>query len=185
MWRYYLPLAGLVVLVMLFWHGLQRDPSLVTSPLIGKPAPAFALPDVLDPSRVVSNANYRGRVYVLNVWGTWCGGCRDEHEALLEIARTKVVPLIGFNWKDDRALAQRWLSELGDPYAETAFDPEGRVAIDWGVYGAPETFLVGPDGRVLHKHVAALTLEIWKRDFLPKIAAAAAAVQAPSAASRP
>jgi cytochrome c biogenesis protein CcmG/thiol:disulfide interchange protein DsbE len=108
-------------------------------------------------------------MYVLNVWATWCVGCRQEHETLLEIAKSKVIPMVSLNWKDERPLAIRWLDQLGDPYVDTAFDPEGRVAIDWGVYGAPETFLVGADGRVLYKHVAPLTLEIWARDFLPRI----------------
>jgi len=173
MWRYLGPLAGFGVLVVFFFFGLQRDPSAIPSPLIGKPAPAFTLPSVRDPAKQVSNADFRGRPYVLNVWGTWCVSCREEHEVLLQIARNNAVPLIGLNWKDDRDLAIRWLDQLGDPYVTSVFDPEGRVAIDWGVYGAPETFLVSADGRVLHKHTAPLTLEIWQRDFVPKLAAAA------------
>jgi cytochrome c biogenesis protein CcmG/thiol:disulfide interchange protein DsbE len=109
---------------------------------------------------------------VLNVWGTWCGGCRQEHETLMEIARTGAVPLIGLDWKDDRAAAQQWLSTLGNPYAVVASDAEGRVAIDWGVYGAPETFLIGPDGKVLFKHIAPMTMEVWTKEFLPRIQAA-------------
>lgn len=175
MWRFYVPLAGLAVLVAFFYSGLFRDPSQIPSPLIGKPAPAFSLPSLQDPAREVSNSSYRGGLYLLNVWGTWCAGCREEHEVLLDIAKTKVVPIVGLNWKDERPLALRWLGQLGDPYVETAFDAEGRVAIDWGVYGAPETFLVSGDGTVLHKHIAPMTMQSWERDFLPRIMAARSA----------
>jgi cytochrome c biogenesis protein CcmG/thiol:disulfide interchange protein DsbE len=171
--RYLLPLGGLAVLVAFLFFGLQREPSIIPSPLIGKPAPQFSLPSVEDPARQVSNAAYRGRMYVLNVWGTWCVGCREEHSALLAIARTGVIPIVGLSWKDERPLAIQWLKELGNPYSECGFDADGRVAIDWGVYGAPETFLVDAQGNVIHKHIAPLTEEIWQRDFLPRIRAAA------------
>ncbi len=174
MWKYLAPLAGFLVLAVAFYFGLQRNPSVIPSPLIGKPAPQFSLPDVRDPARQVSNADYRGKVYMLNVWGTWCVGCRQEHDTLLEIAKSSPVPIIGLNWKDEREAAIGWLDQLGDPYVASAFDPEGRVAIDWGVYGAPETFLVSADGHVLHKHVAAMTMEVWRQDFEPLIAAGAA-----------
>jgi cytochrome c biogenesis protein CcmG, thiol:disulfide interchange protein DsbE len=172
MWRYGLPLAAFGVLIIAFYFGLQRNPSVIPSPLIGKPAPEFSLPDVRDPQKQVSNTDLRGRMYLLNVWGTWCVGCRQEHEVLMQIAGTSAVPMIGLNWKDERESAIAWLAQLGDPYVANAFDQEGRAAIDWGVYGAPETFLVGADGRILHKHISPLTLEVWQRDFVPKIAAA-------------
>jgi cytochrome c biogenesis protein CcmG/thiol:disulfide interchange protein DsbE len=108
-------------------------------------------------------------MYLFNVWGTWCGGCRQEHDALLAISRSNVVPIIGLNWKDDRGLAQKWLNQLGNPYEVVAFDPEGQVAIDWGVYGAPETFLVAADGTVLAKRIGAMDMTVWQRDFLPLI----------------
>jgi len=179
MWKYLAPLAGFLVLAVAFYFGLQRNPSVIPSPLIGKPAPQFSLPDVRDPARQVSNADYRGKMYLLNVWGTWCVGCRQEHDTLIEIAKSSPVPIIGLNWKDEREAAIGWLDQLGDPYVASAFDPEGRVAIDWGVYGAPETFLVGADGRVLRKHVAAMTMEAWRQDFEPLIAAGAAAGASP------
>jgi cytochrome c biogenesis protein CcmG, thiol:disulfide interchange protein DsbE len=169
MLRYLVPAAVFVVLVAFFWVGLQRDPRIVPSPLIGKPAPAFELPTVEDPAHKVGTADFAGRTYVLNVWGTWCGGCREEHDTLLEIKRQNLVPIVGLNWKDDRDLARRWLDQLGDPYVATAFDPEGRVAIDWGVYGAPETFLVNARGVVLFKHIAPLTMDVWNREFVPRI----------------
>jgi cytochrome c biogenesis protein CcmG/thiol:disulfide interchange protein DsbE len=111
-------------------------------------------------------------VWLLNVWATWCVGCRQEHEAVRAIARDSQVPIMGLNWRDERALALRWLTELGNPYVSVAYDPEGRTAIDWGVYGAPETFLIGADGVVLEKHIGAMTAEVWQRDFVPRLPAA-------------
>lgn len=167
MWRFLIPAVLFAALVTFFFLGLNRDKETLPSPLIGKAAPAFALPQVQDASRTVGNAEFTGKPYVLNVWATWCVGCRQEHQALLEIAQRNEVPIIGLNWKDDREKALQWLQQLGNPYAENAFDGEGRVAIDWGVYGAPETFLVDARGRVIHKHIAPLTLEIWEREFVP------------------
>ena len=144
------------------------------SPLLGKPAPAFELPSLEDPVRKVATSDFAGKPYVLNVWGTWCVGCRQEHEILLEIARRGEVPIVGLNWKDDRVQAQRWLQELGNPYSVIATDEEGRTAIDWGVYGAPETFLVDAQGKVLHKHIAPMTIAIWEREFVPLLKQAGA-----------
>jgi cytochrome c biogenesis protein CcmG/thiol:disulfide interchange protein DsbE len=146
----------------------------VPSPLIGKQAPEFSLPSLQDAAYPVSTSELHGRTWVFNVWGTWCGGCRQEHGVLMAIAKQNAVPLIGLDWKDDSAAAQQWLRELGNPYAAVASDTEGRVAIDWGVYGAPETFLIGPDGIVLYKHIAPMTMEVWAKEFLPRIEAAKA-----------
>jgi cytochrome c biogenesis protein CcmG/thiol:disulfide interchange protein DsbE len=130
------------------------------------------LSDVLDPARVDSNADLKGQVYVLNVWATWCVACREEHEALLAISQQHVVPLIGLDWKDQRDRAKQWLEQLGNPYQAVAFDADGRAAINWGVYGAPETYLVDAQGRVIFKYISPLTQEVWVREFLPRIAAA-------------
>ncbi|MGH8176086.1 MAG: DsbE family thiol:disulfide interchange protein [Steroidobacter sp.] len=170
MWRYLIPVGLFVSLLAFFYFGLGRDKETLPSPLIGKTAPHFELPSVEDPSRIVSTKDFEGRTYALNIWGTWCVGCRQEHGVLLEIARRNDVPLVGLDWKDDLQLAQRWLRELGNPYVATAFDAEGRVAIDWGAYGAPETFLVDANGSVIHKHTGPLSLEVWEQDFMPKIA---------------
>ncbi len=167
MWRYLIPVGLLTALVVFFFVGLGRDKETLPSPLIGKPAPQFSLPSVGGSAPIVSSSDFAGRPYVLNVWATWCIGCREEHEALLEIASRGEVPIVGLNWKDEMPLAQQWLQQLGNPYVATAFDEEGRVAIDWGVYGAPETFLVDASGKVIHKHVAPMTLQIWEREFLP------------------
>jgi cytochrome c biogenesis protein CcmG, thiol:disulfide interchange protein DsbE len=168
--RFLLPALGFAILIGFFVVGLKRDPGQIPSPLIGKPAPAFALESLGDTAWIVGPGDFAGRPWLLNVWGTWCPGCRQEHEALLAIARQGRVPIMGLNWKDDRALALRWLAELGNPYVSVAYDPTGRAAIDWGVYGAPETFLIDAAGRVVQKHIGPITLEVWERDFLPLIA---------------
>ena len=175
MWKFIVPFGLFALLGVFLYIGLHRDPSYVPSPLIGKPAPDFTLPSLQDPAYPVSSKDLAGRPWVLNVWGTWCAGCRQEHPVLLQIARQTSVPIIGLDWKDDATEAQRWLAELGNPYAAVAFDSEGRVAIDWGVYGAPETFLIGADGKVLYKHIAPMTLEVWAKEFEPRIQAATAA----------
>ena len=174
MWKFLLPMGAFVALAALFAFGLNpnRDIHALPSPLIGKPAPQFTLTYVLDPNRTVSNRSLRGQIYVFNVWATWCAGCRAEHDTLLTIAAQKVVPIFGLDWNDERPKATQWLQQLGNPYAAVAFDAEGRTAIDWGVYGAPETFLVDGDGRVLFKHIAPMTLDVWQQEFLPRIAAA-------------
>ena len=179
MLKFLVPLAVFVVLGVFLWQGLDRNPSYVPSPLLGKPAPAFKLPSLEDPAFAVDSTELRGRPYVLNVWGTWCVGCREEHAVLVRIAERRLVPIIGLNWKDNRDTARQWLAEFGNPYAVVAEDSEGRVAIDWGVYGAPETFLVGSDGVVLYKHVAPMTLDVWEKEFVPRLAAGRGAGAAP------
>lgn len=175
MWRYLVPAGVLVVLIGFFFVSLGRDKQTLPSPLIGKPAPAFELPRVDDPTRSVSNREFAGKPYVLNIWGTWCPGCRQEHDVLLQIAKRGDVPMIGLNWKDEIEPAQGWLRELGNPYAVSAYDPEGNVGIDWGAYGAPETFLVDANGTVIYKHVSPMTMEIWEREFLPRLSQSGAA----------
>ncbi len=173
--RYLIPAASFALLVAIFVKGLGQDPREIESPLIGKPAPAFSLESLGDPAWKVSSADFAGRPWLLNVWATWCVECRHEHETLLAIAKEDRLPMMGLNWLDDRALALRWLTQLGNPYVSVAFDPEGRTAIDWGVYGAPETFLIGADGTVLKKRVGIMTPEIWREEFLPLLAGTAKA----------
>lgn len=167
--RYLVPIAAFAILIPVFIIGLQRDPSELPSPFLGMAAPAFALPSLEDPSVIVSNNDYAGQIALVNVWATWCVGCRHEHDFLLTLAAREDIPIYGLNWRDDRQAALLWLQQLGNPYVASAYDVDGRVGIDWGVYGAPETFLIGPDGTVLHKHLSPLTEAIWQRDFVPKI----------------
>jgi cytochrome c biogenesis protein CcmG/thiol:disulfide interchange protein DsbE len=172
--RFLTPIALFAILIPLLIYGLSRDPGKVPSPFIGKPAPELELPDLENPGRVVSSADYAGRYALVNVWATWCVGCRHEHEFLLTLAERGEIPIYGLNWKDEPDAARRWLRDLGDPYTATGVDADGSAGIDWGVYGAPETFLIGPDGIVLHKHVSPLTAEVWQRDFVPLIGGAKA-----------
>lgn len=169
MLRYLLPVFAFVALVALLWVGLGRNPGYVPSPLIGKPAPDFELPRLDDPSGILSRDDLLGEVSLLNVWATWCVGCREEHAFLVELARSGQVRIFGLNWKDDPVLARQWLERLGNPYVSTGMDQDGRVAIDWGVYGAPETFLLDASGMVLYKHIAPLTRAIWEAEFVPRI----------------
>lgn len=166
MWRYVVPLAIFIVIGVSFYIGLGRNPSDVPSALLGKPVPTFSLPSVTNPEEVVTSADLTGRVSLVNVWGTWCVECRHEHGYLLELARAG-VPIYGLNLRDDRAAAIDWLGRLGNPYVSSGFDPEGKTAIDWGVTGAPETFLIGSDGTILHKHISPLTARVWQDAFLP------------------
>jgi cytochrome c biogenesis protein CcmG/thiol:disulfide interchange protein DsbE len=171
--KFILPLAGFLVVAAIFAVALNRAPekgqAFVKSALIGKPAPDFTLPSVTDPGENVTMAQFRGRWTLLNVWGTWCVECRVEHPVLLDIQREGKVALLGLDYKDDPEAAIRWLRDLGNPYDAVADDSEGRAAIDLGVYGAPETFLIDPDGIIVHKQVGAVSSEMWQRDFLPHI----------------
>ena len=169
--RFTLPAALFVLLVIVLAIGIKHSPDkgVIASPLIGKSAPQFSLPNLTDPARTVSSAGLKGRWYLFNVWGTWCGECRAEHEMLLQVRRAAVVPLIGLDWKDDDAQALSWLTQLGNPYEVVAVDHDGRTAIDWGVYAAPESFLVNPQGIVVYKCMGELTHEIWEREILPRL----------------
>jgi cytochrome c biogenesis protein CcmG, thiol:disulfide interchange protein DsbE len=169
--RYLLPLGVFALLALVLAIGIRHAPEkdIIPSPLLGKPAPQFSLPDLIRPAHRVTSADLKGHWYLFNVWGTWCSECRAEHETLLKVQRAGVVPLIGLDWKDVDSEARTWLTELGNPYQAVGVDPSGRVAIDWGVYGAPETFLVDPRGVIVHKHVGALTEQVWSREILPRL----------------
>jgi len=168
--RYLAPLALFALLVALLFRGLSLDPKLVPSPLVDKPIPAFTLTRLDDPAATISDADFKGKVSLLNVWATWCVSCRQEHEVLVRLAQTGQVDIYGLNYKDNRADAQRWLAQLGNPYIANAFDSDGRVGIDWGVYGAPETFIIDREGIIRHKHVGPITIEILKEEILPIVA---------------
>lgn len=169
--RFAIPLVVFGLLVAVFAVALKRAPEkqLVQSALIGKPAPGFELPDLADPTRTVRFADLDDRWTLVNVWGTWCVECRVEHPVLLDIGRQGTVNIVGLNYKDDPTEARAWLNELGNPYSVVAMDQEGRAALDWGVYGAPETFLVNPEGIIVDKIVGVVTPENWAGRLLPKI----------------
>ena len=173
MFRYIAPLIFLAVLIGFFIKGLDpnRDLNKLPSPFLNKPAPEMDLPTLQNLTERVTSADYDGKMVLVNVWATWCVGCRQEHEYLLKLAGEGTIPIYGLNWRDNREDALRWLDQLGNPYAATGYDADGRVGIDWGVYGAPETFLIGADGRVLYKHLGPLSAFIWQRDFMPHITA--------------
>ena len=169
--RAIIPLAGFLVLAGLFWFVLDKmnqgeyNPRDVPTQFIGRTAPEFALPDLLDPAQTVSPSNMRGKVWLLNVWGTWCPECWKEHDYLVHLARRKGVPIIGLNWRDDAAEAKAMLTRLGNPFTQIAFDPKSDAVIDWGVYGAPETFLIDAGGVVRVKHTGAMNSQVWKEKF--------------------
>jgi cytochrome c biogenesis protein CcmG, thiol:disulfide interchange protein DsbE len=165
--RRYGPLAAFALLALLLGVGLTLKPREVPSPFIGKPAPAFALPHLNDAAQRFEPASMRGKVWLLNVWASWCAPCREEHPLLVAVARDSRLPIVGLNYKDDTRAAQEWLLRLGDPYLLTAVDGDGRAGIDWGVYGVPETFVVDRDGVVRHKVIGPLTQEVWKNEVLP------------------
>lgn len=168
--RYLLPLVAVVGLIAFLVVGLKRgDPRALPSPYIGKPAPEFELPTLKDPEQTVGSKDLNGQLALVNVWATWCVGCRAEHPFLLELQANDTIPIYGINWRDTRPEALRWIQQLGDPYIASGFDGNGRVGIDWGVYGAPETFLVSAEGVVLHKHLGPLDRASWESDFLPLI----------------
>lgn len=169
--KFMLPLVAFALLVGMFVVGLNLDPSRIPSPLLQHAAPEFAIPSLHDASVLVGSASYANQVALVNIWATWCPGCRQEHGFLLELAAEGTIPIFGLNWRDDRVEALRWLETLGDPYIASGYDVDGRVGIDWGAYGAPETFLIDSNGIVIHKHIAPLTREIWERDFVPLIGA--------------
>jgi cytochrome c biogenesis protein CcmG/thiol:disulfide interchange protein DsbE len=174
-----LPLIVFIALAALLLLRLfGGDPSKIPSALIGKEVPAFSLPPVAGllrdgaPVPGLASADLQGRVTVVNVWASWCGPCRIEHPLLMALASDPAIRLVGINYKDDPENARRFLGGLGNPYAAVGADREGRIAIDWGVYGVPETFVVGPDGRIAYKHVGPLSAEAVATLLKPAIAAA-------------
>ncbi|HUE80964.1 MAG TPA: DsbE family thiol:disulfide interchange protein [Pyrinomonadaceae bacterium] len=169
MTRYVIPLGIFVVLVAFLAIGLGRDPRKVPSPLIDKPAPDFQLTQLHDPSRTFSAAEMRGKVWLLNVWASWCISCREEHPLFLKLARSGEVPVYGLNYKDKREEALRWLQEFRDPYILSVADTEGRVGIDYGVYAVPETFLIDREGFIRFKHIGPVTAGVINDKILPLV----------------
>jgi cytochrome c biogenesis protein CcmG/thiol:disulfide interchange protein DsbE len=168
-WGRLVPLAIFAAILAFLFVGLFRDPREVPSPLVGKPAPAFALADLHRPETRIATADFKGQVWLLNVWASWCVSCRVEHPLLLELAKTKAVPIVGLNYKDKSDEGLAWLAQHGDPYTLSVVDADGRVGIDWGVYGVPETFVVDKEGVIRHKHIGPVTVDALQQTILPLV----------------
>jgi cytochrome c biogenesis protein CcmG/thiol:disulfide interchange protein DsbE len=169
MLRFLVPLAVFVVLVGFLWVGLSLKPREVPSPLIDKPAPPFRLPQLHQPERTFAPEEMKGKVWIFNVWASWCVACREEHPVLTELARSGIAPLYGLNYKDRRDDALAWLKRYGDPYVASTVDAEGRIGIDYGVYGVPETFLIDRAGVIRYKQIGPVTRRALDEKILPLI----------------
>ncbi|MDP3481823.1 MAG: DsbE family thiol:disulfide interchange protein [Sulfuricella sp.] len=167
--RFLIPLGIFIVLVVFLGIGLKLDPREVPSPLIGKPAPDFKLALLSDPAKQLSPADLRGKVWLFNVWASWCAACRQEHPLLLDLARQGGVLIYGMDYKDQPGDAQAVLNRYGNPYVETVVDLDGRAGINYGVYGVPETYLIDRNGIIRYKHIGPLTQEILDKKILPLV----------------
>jgi cytochrome c biogenesis protein CcmG/thiol:disulfide interchange protein DsbE len=167
--RYTLPLVIFIALVFLFIFGLHNDPRRVPSPLIDKPVPVFELPLLHRPEITLRSEDLRGEVALINVWASWCVSCRYEHPLLVNLAQSSDLKIYGLNYKDERNEALMWLKQLGNPYVESIFDQQGRVGIDFGVYGVPETFILDQDGIIRYKHIGPISQEDLDKIILPLV----------------
>lgn len=168
--RFLLPLGLFAVLLGFLAVGLNRDPHEVPSPLVGKPAPAFLVPQLSAPDETFAPKDMLGKVWLLNVWASWCPACRDDHATIVQAVRNGgFPPVVGLNWKDQRADGLRWLKQFGDPFFVSAYDPDNHVGIDYGVYGAPETYLIDKAGTIRFKQIGAITPEVLEKKILPMI----------------
>jgi cytochrome c biogenesis protein CcmG/thiol:disulfide interchange protein DsbE len=167
--RFFIPLVVLVALVFFLGAGLKLDPKEVPSPLIGKPSPVFDLTRLDNAAVRIRRDDMLGKVWMLNVWASWCVACRDEHPLLLEFSRKKLLPIYGLNYKDERLAGLKWLRNFGDPYDASLFDQEGRIGIDFGVYGVPETFIMDRDGIVRFKHIGPITPDVIRTQIEPLV----------------
>jgi len=165
--KYIVPLAVFAILVVFLAIGLTKDPRKIPSPFVGKPAPAFTLSMLHEPGASFSPENMKGKVWLLNVWASWCVSCKVEHPLLNEMNRKAVVPIVGLNYKDARADAVKWLRQNGDPYLFSVSDLDGKVGIDYGVYGAPETFVIDKSGIIRYKQIGPITPEALEQTILP------------------
>ncbi len=167
--RYLIPLGIFLVLVVFLGIGLGLNPREVPSPLIGKPAPAFKLAELHENSKILGREDMLGKVWLLNVWASWCVSCREEHPVLVELSKRNVVPIYGLNYKDQRDDALAWLKQFGDPYTTSIVDRDGRVGIDYGVYGVPETFVIDKAGLIRYKQIGPVTPQALKDKILPLV----------------
>ncbi|WP_313619713.1 DsbE family thiol:disulfide interchange protein [Achromobacter sp.] len=171
MLRYLLPLAAFLAMAVFLAMGLSRDPRAVPSAMIDKPAPAISLPVLQEPGQTLDVESLRGKVWLLNVWASWCGPCKDELPVLREAAKRHGIALYGLNYKDKPDDAREWLARNGNPYIASASDVDGRVGIEYGVYGVPETFVIDGAGRIRYKHLGLITPDLWRTRLQPVIEA--------------
>jgi len=169
MLKYILPLILFIVLAVFLALGLNLNPGEIPSPLINKPAPSFSAPKLQAPEEKLSPADLKGKVWLFNVWASWCASCRSEHPILNQLAQQKAAIIVGLNYKDGQEAAKGWLAQLGNPYDVSIMDQDGRIGIDWGVYGVPETFVIDKRGVVRYKHTGPVTPEDVQQVFLPLI----------------
>ena len=165
--RQWWPLGIFLVMVVFLGVGLKLDPREVPSPLIGKPAPDFSAPSLIAPERILRKEDMLGKVWMLNVWASWCVACRAEHPVIVEYVRSGGVPVYGLNYKDKREDGLRWLKQFGNPYIDTVFDNDGRIGINYGVYGVPETFVIDRAGVIRYKHIGPITPEALRDKIKP------------------
>jgi cytochrome c biogenesis protein CcmG/thiol:disulfide interchange protein DsbE len=158
-----------LLLAIFLWKGLHEDPSQLPSPLLNKPFPTFAAYTLLDSHKLIDQRQFLGHITLLNIWASWCISCHVEHDTLMTISRSGIVDLAGLNYKDQRDAAIQWLKKAGNPYSQIIYDPEGKIALNLGVYGTPETFLIDPKGIIRYKYVGPITSEVWLQDVMPQI----------------
>ncbi|WP_297324043.1 DsbE family thiol:disulfide interchange protein [Nitrosomonas sp.] len=169
MMRYLIPLFAFMVLAAFLLVGLTLNPRQVPSPLIDKPAPVFQLNHLHEPDKVMASGDNLGKVWLLNVWASWCVACRDEHPLLVQLANSGIVPIYGLNYKDERTTAMQWLKRYGDPYTISIVDSDGKVGINYGVYGVPETYVIDKKGIIRHKQIGPVTVESLEKTIIPLI----------------
>ncbi len=167
--RYLAPLVIFLILAGFFYKGLFLNPQDVPSPLIDKPAPSFQLSNLHEVNQVVARDEMLGKVWILNVWASWCVSCRQEHPVFMQLARTGQVPIYGLNYKDKREDAIQWLVDFGNPYVASGFDSDGRVGVDFGVYGVPETYIIDKQGIIRHKHTGPVTVDAVQNEIMPLV----------------
>jgi cytochrome c biogenesis protein CcmG/thiol:disulfide interchange protein DsbE len=167
--RFMLPLVAFLAMAIFLFAGLSLNPRQVPSPLIDKPAPDFTMQQLHNSEMEFASKDNLGKVWLLNVWASWCAPCRDEHPLLVQVANAGIVPVYGINYKDDRDTAIQWLRQLGDPYTVSVVDPEGRVGIDYGVYGVPETYVIDKQGIIRHKQIGPVTVKSMQETILPLV----------------
>lgn len=169
MMRYLIPLFAFIILAGFLLVGLTLNPRQVPSPLIDKPAPVFQLNQLHEPEKTMSSEDNLGKVWMLNVWASWCVACRDEHPLLVQLANSGIVPIYGLNYKDESSTAMQWLKRYGDPYAISIVDLDGKVGIDYGVYGVPETYVIDKKGIIRHKQIGPVTVDSLQKTIIPLI----------------